>query len=527
MFTVTATGTAPLSYQWKKNGANITGATSSSYTTPATTTADSGSTFSVVVTNSAGSATSNNAILNVNAAAVVPSITTQPANQAVTAGQAATFTVSATGTAPMSYQWRKNGASITGATSSSYSTPSTTTADSGSTYSVVISNSAGSMTSNNATLTVNQAAAVAPSITTQPASQTVTAGQTATFSVLASGTAPLSYQWRKNGTNISGANASSYTTTATTTADSGSTFSVVVNNSAGSATSKSATLTVSSAPPSSGGKLVLSTNRLVFYAEGTAAPAPKTIKVTSSSGSAMNFTADIYGGSWVSINPSASTTPGQITVSAFPTGLTAGTYSCVIKITANGTTKRVYVVLVVARGGDDGGEVDDDASSVLPFNFDPGAKSMADATWLDGYGIPVQTKKDPTSQGLVIRRNPSASKTAIAGATLKGASGSQLSQLGFDMRSDSECSTQAPQFVIVTADEIVHKASCASGTIQALSVSGWRRVTIDPANPGQLSPAVAPGMAVKTIALVMDRPIGTGMAVLDNINVNGRYIGRQ
>ncbi len=526
MFSVSASGTAPLSYQWRKNGLYITGATSSSYTTPATTTADSGSTFSVVVTNSAGSATSNNATLTVNPAAVAPSITSQPASQTVPAGQTATFGVSAGGTAPMSYQWRKNGTNITGATSSSYSTPATTTTDSGSTFSVVISNSAGSVSSNTATLTVNQAAAVAPSITTQPGNQTVTVGQTATFSVLATGTASLSYQWRKSGTNISGANASSYTTPATSTADSGSTFSVVVSNSAGSATSNSASLMVNSAPVSGGGgKLVLSTNRLVFYAEGSAAPAPKSIKVTSSSGSAMTFNADVYGGSWVSINPSAATTPGQITVSAYPTGLTAGTYSCVIKITANGTTRRVYVVLVVASGGDDGGESDD--ASALPFSLDPGAKSTADAMWLDGYGVPVQSKKDPTSQGLVIRRNPSAPKTAIAGAALKGAAGSQLSQLSFDLRSDSECSASAPQFVIVTADEIVHKANCASGTIQALTVSGWKRVSFDPTNSRQLSPAVAPGVAVKTIALVMDQPIATGMAVLDNINVNGRYIGRQ
>src|SRR5205814_10216932 len=140
-FSVTATGTAPLSYQWRKNGVNISGATASSYTTPATTTADSGSTFSVVVTNSAASATSNNATLTVNAAAVAPSITSHPANQTVTAGQTASFSVSATGTAPLSYQWRKNGVSITGATAISYTTPATATTDSGSIFSVVVSNS--------------------------------------------------------------------------------------------------------------------------------------------------------------------------------------------------------------------------------------------------------------------------------------------------------------------------------------------------------------------------------------------------
>src|SRR5438445_408558 len=91
----------------------------------------------------------------------------------------------------------------------------------------------------------DSAAAVAPTITTQPANQTVTAGQTATFAVVAAGTAPLSYQWQKNGSAISGATATSYTTPVTTTADSGELFRVVVSNSVGSVTSNSATLTVS------------------------------------------------------------------------------------------------------------------------------------------------------------------------------------------------------------------------------------------------------------------------------------------
>src|SRR5882762_2891368 len=177
-FSVAATGTAPLSYQWQKNGAAIIGATSSTYTTPATTTSDNGAQFTVVVSNSVGKATSNAATLTVSATAVAPSITTQPASQTVTAGQTATFSVAATGTAPLSYQWQKNGAAITGATSSTYTTPATTTSDNGAQFTVVVSNSVGKATSNAATLTVS-AAAVAPSITTQPASQTVTAGQTA------------------------------------------------------------------------------------------------------------------------------------------------------------------------------------------------------------------------------------------------------------------------------------------------------------------------------------------------------------
>ena len=189
-FNVVAGGTSPLAYQWQKNGVNITGATASSYTTPATATTDSGSTFDVKVSNTAGSTTSAIAKLTVTAATVAPPIKTLPVNQTVTAGQTATFGVVAGGTAPLSYQWQKNGANIAGATLASYTTPVTATTDSGSTFDVKVSNTAGSVTSSaKATLTVT-AAVVAPTITTQPVNQTVTAGQTATFGVVAGGTRP-------------------------------------------------------------------------------------------------------------------------------------------------------------------------------------------------------------------------------------------------------------------------------------------------------------------------------------------------
>ena len=181
---------------------------------------------------------------------IAPSITAQPVSQSVTAGQTATFAVTAAGTAPLTYQWQKGSTPISGAMSSTYTTPATTTSDNGSTFSVTVTNSAGHATSNPATLTVNgNSSPVAPSITQQPSNQTVTAGQTAAFSVTATGTAPLSYQWQKGTTAISGATSATYTTPATTTSDSGSTFSVVVSNSLGNATSNAATLTVNAAPP--------------------------------------------------------------------------------------------------------------------------------------------------------------------------------------------------------------------------------------------------------------------------------------
>ncbi len=243
-FTVVASGTTPLTYQWKKGSTDISGAASASYTTPATTMADNGSMFQVTVSNSAGSMTSNPATLNVTAAPVAPTITTQPSNRSVNVGQTATFTVVASGTTPLSYQWKKGTTNIAGATSPSYTTPAATLADNGSQFTVVVSNSVGNVTSNPATLGVT---AVAPAITTQPSDRTVAVGLTATFTVVASGTAPLTYQWQKGAANISGATSPSYTTPATTSADSGSQFQVVVTNSAGSVTSNPATLTVTSA----------------------------------------------------------------------------------------------------------------------------------------------------------------------------------------------------------------------------------------------------------------------------------------
>jgi hypothetical protein len=153
-FSVGAAGSAPMMYQWQKNAAAIAGATSSSYTTPPTVTTDSGAQFTVTISNSMGAVTSNPAMLTVNASNTAPTITTQPANQTVAAGQTATFTVVAAGTSPLTYQWQKNSTGIPGATSATYTTPGTTSADNGAQFQVRVSNSLGSISSSAATLTV-------------------------------------------------------------------------------------------------------------------------------------------------------------------------------------------------------------------------------------------------------------------------------------------------------------------------------------------------------------------------------------
>lgn len=166
-------------------------------------------------------------------------ITTEPADATVVVGATATFSVQSN-TNKATYQWRRNGTDIAGATNASYTTPVTVSGDTGAKYSVVLTRGKKTVTSREANLTVN----TPPSITTQPAGSTVQVGATAAFSVVAAGTAPLSYQWRKNGTNIAGATTASYTTPALTLADSGAAYSVVVTNPAGSVTSANAVVTV-------------------------------------------------------------------------------------------------------------------------------------------------------------------------------------------------------------------------------------------------------------------------------------------
>src|SRR6185503_17835584 len=113
-------------------------------------------------------------------------------------------------------------------------------------YVVVVANGAGSITSAVAQLTVN-AVAVPPSITTQPQSQTVNAGANVNFSVVATGSAPLSYQWRKDNVNIGGATLASLSLNNVQTSQAGN-YTVVVTNSGGSITSAVAQLTVNAAP---------------------------------------------------------------------------------------------------------------------------------------------------------------------------------------------------------------------------------------------------------------------------------------
>ncbi len=160
-FFVVASGAQPLSYQWRLNGADIPGATSSSYAIANVQTTDSGD-YTVRVSNSLGTVYSVAATLTVQYA---PVITTEPPSQTVNIGSNVTFTVVATGNPAPTYQWKLNGANISGATSSTYTRNNVQPADAGS-YAVVVNNSAGSATSRTAALTVNQPPTIGLAVST-------------------------------------------------------------------------------------------------------------------------------------------------------------------------------------------------------------------------------------------------------------------------------------------------------------------------------------------------------------------------
>ena len=232
-----ANGTPPFSYQWNVNGTNvvngayISGATNATLTLSNVQPAQAGNVF-VVITNNAGSISSSVATLTVN---VPATITNQPQPQAVVAGQTATFSVGAIGTANLKYQWYLNGSSLNGGTSQSSTLAlGSVGTNNGGNYTVVVNNNYGTVTSSVVSLTV---------LATQPFNQTVSVGGNASFSVGVSSPATLGYQWSFDGTTLAGATRSTLTLTNLPTAASGS-YAVAVTTPAGILESSTATLTV-------------------------------------------------------------------------------------------------------------------------------------------------------------------------------------------------------------------------------------------------------------------------------------------
>jgi hypothetical protein len=235
-----------------------------------------------------------------------PTITGQPQSQLANLGDDVSFTVGATGTEPITYQWRWNGANIAGATAATYTRRDVQETDGGH-YSVLVSNPGGSVASASALLTINSP----PRIVGQPQDQDVVAGANVTFLVAADGSAPMNYQWRHNGLEIPGATGSSYTRSEVQFADAGE-YTVRVWNAYGSVESAVARLNVYyglSVHATPGGTVMVEPNQR-FYAPGT--------KVTLLAQSQSVYVFSGWGGDIVSSeNPITFTLTSNLDVTAF------------------------------------------------------------------------------------------------------------------------------------------------------------------------------------------------------------------
>jgi PKD repeat protein len=351
-FSITASGTAPLAYRWQRGGVDIAGATQASYTTPAASMADNGSTYRCIVSNTAGTATSNPATLTVRdvtapvisqigtsgvttSQATVTWVTDEPSNSQVfyrptgtstyqqttiapalvvnhsvalqglqsgriyeyhvrsadQAGNAAvstdrsfttgspanqppvaSFTANPTsGDAPLDVAFNGSASSDTdgsvvswswtfgdGGTASGVTTSHRFVSAGSYAVTLTVADDDGALSSTARTIDVVQPT-LAPAIVEEPLDATVAQGMTPTFSVSATGTPPLSYQWRKNGANIQGATGTSYTTPPVTLGDDSSAYRCVVTNAAGSTLTRSAVLQVNPPGPRATGTVVLYT----------------------------------------------------------------------------------------------------------------------------------------------------------------------------------------------------------------------------------------------------------------------------
>jgi hypothetical protein len=235
-FSASASGSLPLLFQWQLNATAIAGATNA-FLNLANVQSNQAGSYRVEVSNAAGSVTSLVATLTI---ASPPVITGQPQSVSVLSGADVTFSVVAAGATPFTYQWRLNGANVAGnaGRNQSYSLNNVQVSKAGD-YTVVVSNSGGAITSAVAVLTIN----APPAITSQPQGQNLMAGSDAAFAVVASGAAPLQYQWRRDSVLLPGATNSILLLSAVQQTNAGN-YTVLVSNPIASVTSLAAMLTV-------------------------------------------------------------------------------------------------------------------------------------------------------------------------------------------------------------------------------------------------------------------------------------------
>lgn len=267
-----------------------------------------------------------------------PTIVTDPVSpQDLFVGDALSLSVVASGTAPFTYQWRKDTVDIGGATSSTFDIASVVEADSGS-YDCVVTNAYGNATSAASVVTVS---VEPPTIVTDPVSQTLVVGQTLNLSVVADGTAPFTYQWAKDLVDISGETNETFTIASVTLADAGD-YDVNVMNSAGDLWSNPATITVieNDAPVSSAPDVSTTENvTLTLLVDDLATDADlNPLTITSADATSVNGATISFHGTKIAYFPGSGTVTDDTFTCEVSDGYVTTTVTVTVDVLAGSTT---------------------------------------------------------------------------------------------------------------------------------------------------------------------------------------------
>jgi hypothetical protein len=176
----------------------------------------------------------------------------------------------------------------------------------------------------------------------------------------------------------------------------------------------------------------------------------------------------------------------------------------------------------------------------------PAGSAIVSAEWIKGMGLPDNggansnpsnpadnLNKNDDRNGLLLSKNGATADCSAAGADITGVDGAVLTELGFDIRNGTHCGAGAPRFNLEATDGFHFVGGCSNGTQTPApqDPANWTRVRIDPSNPGQTFPPVASGAKVKSISIIFDEGTdggpGAGLAVIDNIDINGVLVGKQ
>jgi len=347
--TIGATGSS-LIYRWRKNGNDFAGGTTATLNLPVSTLADAG-TYDCVITGCNVNVTSNQAVVTIT---TKPSITTQPLGIELCEGDSGSISIAATG-AGISYQWLRNGEPVIGAVSTTLKFPSATIVDEGEYTCRVLGSCPPEAVSAKAVVKMVER----PAVTTHPSNKNLTEGDSLVLNIVSAGNL-LSYQWQKDGKDISGATDKSYKKLNVLRADSGS-YKCIVTNKCSVAQSNAAVVKV--APKSGGGQLKLSVSDLNFGNRILCADADSVVTglLMNEGGSPITLTS-------VSAEPPSSLTALGLTL---PLSIPAGAkVNVTVKISPTQLGAFAGTIQFVSNGGNPTLSVDANITSPVSFQTD-------------------------------------------------------------------------------------------------------------------------------------------------------------